>query len=139
MTFTASMEINVKTEDAMSRRLVFAALICLMPISTAAVQAQDMMMHMKQGAEMSEADKGYMAAMEQMQKDMMDVEMTGHPSADFARMMIPHHQSAIEMADVLLRQKDVDPNLKTMAEKIKSDQQKEIDELRAWLDEHKDE
>jgi uncharacterized protein (DUF305 family) len=133
------VEINVKTEDAMSRSLVFAALISVMPMTIAAVQAQDMMMHMKQGAEMSEADKGYMAAMEKMQKDMMAVEMTGHPTADFARMMIPHHQSAIDMAEVLLKQKDVDPNIKTMAEKIKTDQQKEINELRAWLDEHKDE
>jgi uncharacterized protein (DUF305 family) len=73
-----------------------------------------------------------------MQQDMMTMEMTGDPTADFVRMMIPHHQSAIEMANVLLKEKDVDPTVKAMAEKIISDQQIEIDEFRKWLDEHKD-
>jgi uncharacterized protein (DUF305 family) len=66
------------------------------------------------------------------------MEMTGDPTADFVRMMIPHHQSAIEMAGILLKQKDVEPAIKAMAEKIISDQQKEIDAFRKWLDGHKD-
>jgi hypothetical protein len=38
---------------------------------------------------MSEADKGYMAAMQTMGQSMMNMKMTGDPSADFMRMMIP--------------------------------------------------
>ena len=87
-------------------------------------------------AEMSEADKGYMKAMQTMQASMMKTEMTGDPGADFARMMIPHHQSAVDMAEVLLQQKDVDPAIRAMAEKMKKEQTREIGELKDWLDQH---
>ena len=86
---------------------------------------------------MSEAYSGYMNAMKTMQHQMMQMEMTGDPSGDFARMMIPHHQSAIDMADVLLAEKSIDPELKKMAEKMKADQKREIEELRKWLEAHK--
>ena len=46
-------------------------------------------------------------------------------------MMIPHHQSAIDMAKVQLEQGD-DPQLRAMAEKIIAAQEKEIEELEAW-------
>ena len=95
------------------------------------------MMTMRAGTEMSEADRGYMNAMKTMQHQMMQMEMTGDPSGDFARMMIPHHQSAIDMADVLLAEKSIDPELKKMAEKMKADQKREIEELRKWLEAHK--
>lgn len=103
-----------------------------------AAEAESMMgmMTMRPGMEMSEADRGYMKAMQTMQQNMMKMEMTGDPSGDFARMMIPHHQSAIDMADVLLAQKDVDPELKKMAEKLKDDQTKEIAEFQKWLEAH---
>ena len=94
------------------------------------------MMTMRPGAEMSEADRGYMKAMQSMQQDMMKLEMSGDASGDFARMMIPHHQSAVAMVDVLLAQKDIDPELKKMAEKMKEDQTKEIAELQKWLEAH---
>jgi hypothetical protein len=54
----------------MLRRFLFAALISVLPLGYSAVRAQEMM-HMKQGMQMSEADKGYMAAMQMMQQDMM--------------------------------------------------------------------
>jgi uncharacterized protein (DUF305 family) len=94
------------------------------------------MMTMKPGAEMSEADRGYMKSMQSMQQSMMKTEMTGDPSGDFARMMIPHHQSAVDMVDVLLAQADVDPAIRKMAEKMKADQVKEIAEMKEWLDKH---
>jgi len=101
-------------------------------------QAESMMgmMTMRPGAEMSEADRGYMKAMQSMQQDMMKLEMSGDASGDFARMMIPHHQSAVAMVDVLLAQKDIDPELKKMAEKMKEDQTQEIAELQKWLEAH---
>lgn len=126
-----------------------AALFLVLLASPAAAQDQDAieaaaaspetmlgMMTMKPGAEMSEADKGYMKAMQTMQASMMKTEMTGDPGADFARMMIPHHQSAVDMAEVLLQQKDVDPAIRAMAEKMKKEQTREIGELKDWLDQH---
>ena len=81
----------------------------------------------------SPASKGYMDAMSSMQtktpKDMAD------PDTDFARMMIPHHQGAIDMAKVEL-QYGKDPVFRKMAEKMIKDQQKEIGELQKRLKEN---
>ena len=96
-----------------------------------------MQMKMQQGKEPSEADKAYMAAMMKMNQSMMSTEMTGDPTHDFILMMIPHHQSAIDMAQVLLKEPNVDPEIKAAAEKIIADQQREIDQFNAWLEKHK--
>lgn len=92
------------------------------------------MLTMKAGAEMSEADRGYMKSMKAMQQTLMKTEMSGDPSADFVRVMIPHHQSAIEMIDVLLAQKDVDPEIRKMADNMRAAQAKEIVEMQKWLE-----
>jgi uncharacterized protein (DUF305 family) len=52
-------------------------------------------------------------------------------------MMIPHHQSAIDMAEALLKEPAADSEIRAMAEKIIADQQREIDQLNAWLETHK--
>jgi uncharacterized protein (DUF305 family) len=96
-----------------------------------------MMMKMQAGKEPSAADKGYMDAMMKMHQSMTSMEMTGDPTHDFVMMMIPHHQSAIDMAQVLVKEPNADPEIKTMAEKIISDQQKEINQFNAWLEKHK--
>lgn len=53
----------------------------------------------------------------------------------FAAMMIPHHQQAIEMSDLILPKKGLDPEVKAMAEQIKAAQQPEIDTMNRWLEE----
>ena len=56
-------------------------------------------------------------------------------SADvmFAQMMIPHHEQAVEMSDVLLAKEGVDQQVLDLAQQIKDAQQPEIDQLREWL------
>jgi uncharacterized protein (DUF305 family) len=100
-----------------------------------AADAQDMskMMTMKPGAEMSEADKAYMTAMQGMSDAMMKTELTGDPEGDFVRLMIPHHQSAVAMAEALLKQENVDPQIAKMAHKIKADQLAEVAVMQKWL------
>lgn len=132
----------------MFKKMAIVAAIAVLPAAYAIAQTQsgsgpmggmmhgEMMMNMKPGMQMSEADKGYMAAMQAMGQSMMEMKMTGDPSADFVRMMIPHHQSAVDMAKVLLQQREIDPEIKTIAEKIIVDQTKEIDQLQAWLKAH---
>jgi Domain of unknown function (DUF305) len=55
----------------------------------------------------------------------MEVPFSGDPDRDFARMMIPHHQGAIDMALVELRY-GKDERLKRLAQEIIVDQQQEI-------------
>ena len=75
-------------------------------------------------------------AMEEMESSMKNMKMTNNVDHDFATMMIPHHQSAIDMSDAVIKH-GKDQEIKTMAEKIKSDSEKEIGELKQWLNNHK--
>ena len=52
----------------------------------------------------------------------------------FTTMMIPHHEQAIEMSDVVLDKDGIDPRGADLAERIKAAQGPEIDMLRGWLD-----
>src|ERR671917_656197 len=49
----------------------------------------------------------------------------------FIDTMIPHHQSAIEMAQVALEKSD-NPKIKELAENIISAQQREIEQMKQW-------
>ena len=51
----------------------------------------------------------------------------------FAQMMIPHHEQAIEMADLALANPDASPQLRDLATQIKAAQQPEIEAMTAWL------
>lgn len=61
----------------------------------------------------------------------MPMKSTGDVDADFAAMMIMHHQQAIKMADVEMAQgKNAD--LKAMAQMMKTQQQQEIAKLKGF-------
>lgn len=59
----------------------------------------------------------------------------GHNDADvtFAESMIPHHQQAIEMSDMLLGKQGIDPRVAELANDIKTAQSPEIEQLTGWL------
>ena len=63
----------------------------------------------------------------------MAAQYSGDPDADFARGMIPHHQGAIDMADVVLKY-GKDSVIKKLAGEIKAAQAPEIAQMRAWLE-----
>lgn len=69
-----------------------------------------------------------MASMNDMMAKMDAMKMKGNTDHDFAHMMMEHHQGAIAMADIELRD-GKDATMRQAAEKIKADQQKEIGEL----------
>ena len=79
-----------------------------------------------------QADKGFMAAMAKMHEDSMGMAYTGDADIDFVRAMIPHHQGAIDMAEVELKY-GRDPAIKKLAEEIIKAQQNEIAMMKAWL------
>jgi uncharacterized protein (DUF305 family) len=80
------------------------------------------------------ASQAYMDAMDEMDRVMRDMEMTGEAGADFVLMMIPHHQSAIDMARAYLDSGDGDPELIELSNEIIEAQEREIAFLRDWLE-----
>ncbi|MET4098986.1 uncharacterized protein (DUF305 family) [Agrococcus sp. UYP10] len=52
----------------------------------------------------------------------------------FVTMMIPHHEQAIEMSDIVLEKDDIDPRVLDLAQRIKDAQGPEIEQMEAWLD-----
>ena len=80
----------------------------------------------------SPVDVALAESMTAMHSAMQAVSFVGKPDADFARMMIPHHQGAIEMAKVEL-QFGTDPNLRRLAQEIIVTQQSEIDVMKLAL------
>ena len=81
------------------------------------------------------ADKAFIGAMRDMMVGMHRNMPTGNTDQDFVRMMVPHHQSAVEMAKAEL-QYGKDPELKVLAQSIVDDQEKEIAVMKAWEDKH---
>ncbi|KQS54605.1 hypothetical protein ASG36_19130 [Geodermatophilus sp. Leaf369] len=52
---------------------------------------------------------------------------------EFAQMMIPHHEQAVEMAD-LVADRSTDPDVLDLAARIQAAQGPEIDTLNGWLE-----
>ena len=76
-----------------------------------------------------------MSAMDKMSRDMAAVPMTGDTDREFAQMMIPHHQGAIDMArNEIARGKD--PEMMKLARGVVAAQNKEIAQMKAWLTKH---
>jgi uncharacterized protein (DUF305 family) len=111
-------DIKPRRSNMKPTTLIVAALAIGMP--PALVIAQD-----------NAASQGYMAAHGKMMAEMQKMKPSGDTDKDFVMMMIPHHQGAIDMAKVELEY-GTDEKLKAMAQKMIEDQQKEIEEMKAW-------
>lgn len=76
-----------------------------------------------------------MESMDTMHVRMASVERSGDIDADFVRLMLPHHQAAIDMARFeLLHGRDA--QTRRLAQEIITDQQSEIELMQLWLKEH---
>jgi uncharacterized protein (DUF305 family) len=72
------------------------------------------------------------ASMDKMHMAMGAVVRSGNSDVDFVRLMLPHHQAAIDMAKTqLLYGKD--PQMRRLAQEIITDQQSEIALMQLWL------
>jgi uncharacterized protein (DUF305 family) len=87
------------------------------------------------GAPMQASTNPMMQSMQKMQQDMVAAPMTGDTDRDFVAMMIPHHQSAIDMARLEL-QHGKDPMLRELAQAVIKAQETEIAAMKAWQEKH---
>ena len=79
--------------------------------------------------------KKYQQINDNMHKSM-DIKFTGDADKDFLAAMIPHHQGAVEMAEVVL-QHGKNPKIRQLAQEIITMQKKEIAEMKQLLKESK--
>ena len=51
----------------------------------------------------------------------------------FTQMMIPHHEQAVTMSDLIVAKQGIAADVTSLATAIKGAQQPEIDQMRSWL------
>lgn len=78
------------------------------------------------------AEAAYRAAMDRMHGPMMRGAAAVDPDAAFVLGMIPHHQGAVDMAEIVLKF-GKDQHNKHFAREIIATQTREINEMREWL------
>jgi uncharacterized protein (DUF305 family) len=81
------------------------------------------------------ATKKYQQINDNMHKSM-DIKFTGDADKDFLAAMIPHHQGAIDMAEVVV-QYGKNPKVRQLAQEIITMQMKEIADMKQLLKETK--
>ena len=109
------------------RFVIISTLLCALPI-----QAQKAM-H-KHAVKKPIADSAWselQSSMAKMHAAMASVDQSGNSDADFVRLMIPHHQAAIDMAKTQLLY-GRDPQMRRLAQEIITDQQSEIELMNLW-------
>ena len=107
-----------------------ALCLCVAAALSLPAMAQDHAGHGAAGAD-TPATEAFKAANMRMHA-AMDLDYSGDADVDFVRGMIPHHQSAVEMAQIVLEHGS-DPQIKALAEKIIADQESEIAQMEEWL------
>ena len=112
----------------------FALALLLVSLAGPAPASEQTMQERMSGTD-NPADKQFIDAMRDLMIGMHRNMPTGDTDQDFVKMMVPHHQSAVEMAQTEL-QYGKDPDLKAMAQAIVTDQNKEIAMMKAWQDKH---
>ncbi|HEY0759131.1 MAG TPA: DUF305 domain-containing protein [Acidisarcina sp.] len=78
-----------------------------------------------------------MAGMNKMHVAMASTRPSGDANVDFVRLMLPHHEAALDMAKTQLIY-GTDPQMRRLAQEIITDQQSEIELMQLWLKQHED-
>jgi uncharacterized protein (DUF305 family) len=115
----------------------FAFAVAAVPVHAqqpAAMPGMDMSKSADAGSGSGDATRAFKAADDKMMQDM-SADYTGNADKDFVAHMIPHHQGAIEMAQVELKY-GKDPALKRLARNIIKAQHDEIAFMKSWQAKH---
>ncbi len=75
----------------------------------------------------------YGPVMQKMHDATMNTKPTGNADVDFIRLMIAHHQAAVDMAQIEIKNGQ-DPQVLQLARSIAANQQIEINSMKGWLD-----
>lgn len=78
---------------------------------------------------------GLQRSAESMHVAMASLAPSGDADVDFVRLMLLHHQAAVEMARIRLAHGG-DRQIQRLAQEIVTDQQSEIELMRLWLTQH---
>lgn len=111
--------------------LAGTALACPMDGGKTAKHSQSSHQHASLKGDSSPSSQAFAAANATMHKGM-DIEFTGNADIDFLRGMIPHHQGAVEMAQIQLKYGN-DSRTKKLAREIIRAQNLEIFWMQKWL------
>lgn len=112
----------------------FAILLVLIPTFALAAWQQDSHSH----SHKTTAGPGWselMRSMDRMHTSMASVQPSGDSDVDFVKLMLPHHQAAIDMAKAQLMY-GRDPQMRRLAQEIITDQESEIQLMQLWLKRH---
>jgi len=109
----------------------FAILLVLIPTVTWAAWQQNS--HSHGGIAREDSDWAeLMASMDRMDSAMASVKRSGDSDVDFVKLMLPHHQAALDMAKTQLMY-GKDPQMRRLAQEIITEQQSEIELMQLWL------
>ena len=107
--------------------------ILLVLIPTVALAAWQQGSHSHRAMPVEDTDWAeLMGSMERMHAAMASVKRSGDSDVDFVKLMLPHHQAAIDMAKTQLKY-GKDPQMRRLAQEIITDQQSEIELMQLWL------
>ncbi len=113
---------------------ILVASAALAGATAASAQSMAGMQHDMKSTASDSSMKMHMA-MQENQKKMNDMQMSGDIDRDFAMMMRAHHQAGIDMAKVEA-ESGKNPEMVKEAKKIIASQQKDIQKFDSWLQKH---
>jgi uncharacterized protein (DUF305 family) len=127
---TRIKNVSTTTQRTATTKLFLAlAVLSFTTASIGRVTAHDDQSHRSDNPNWSEL----IASMDKMHMAMSTVSQSGNVDVDFVRLMLPHHQAAIDMAKTqLLYGKN--PQMRRLAQEIITDQQLEIELMQHWLE-----